>query len=96
VKVELSSQVVAFVRRQPPEPRRRLRSALKGLAKERGDVKRLEGPLEDYCRLRVGDCRVIVHYASDAMIQCVFVERRSLVYESFAVALREVLSRPPR
>jgi mRNA-degrading endonuclease RelE of RelBE toxin-antitoxin system len=73
-----------------------LRSALKGLARERGDVKRLEGPLEEYCRLRVGDYRVIVHYVSGAVIQCVFVERRSIVYEIFAVALREVLSRPPR
>ncbi len=60
MRVELSPQVLEFVRRLPPEPRRRLRRALKALAKESGDIRRLEGPLQDYCRLRVGGFRVIL------------------------------------
>ena len=94
MKVELSTQVVAFIRRQPPEPRRKLRLALKALAKEKGDIKRLEAPLDDYCRLRVGGYRVVCHYAPRGRIHCVFIERRSIVYEVFAAALREVLSNP--
>jgi len=81
MKVELSEQVVDFVRRLPPDPRRRLRRALRDLAHERGDLKPLEGPLEDYCRLRVGAYRVVVSYAKRRTIQCIFAERRSIVYE---------------
>jgi mRNA-degrading endonuclease RelE of RelBE toxin-antitoxin system len=81
MKVELSEQVVDFVRRLPPDSRRRLRRALRDLAHERGDLKPLEGPLEDYCRLRVGAYRVVVSYAKRRTIQCIFAERRSIVYE---------------
>ena len=81
MKVELSEQVVDFVRRLPPDPRRRLGRALRDLAHERGDLKPLEGPLEDYCRLRVGAYRVVVSYAKRRTIQCIFAERRSIVYE---------------
>jgi mRNA-degrading endonuclease RelE of RelBE toxin-antitoxin system len=92
MKVQVSAQVVDFVRRLPPEPRRRLRMALKGLARERGDIKRLEGPLEGYCRLRVEGHRVIFAYATGGAIQCVFAERRGIVYEVFAAALRDALT----
>ena len=81
MKVELSEQVVDFVRRLPPEPRRRLRQALRDLARERGDIKPLEGPLEGYCRLSVGAYRIVLSYTSQRTIQCVFAERRSVVYE---------------
>jgi mRNA-degrading endonuclease RelE of RelBE toxin-antitoxin system len=92
MKVEVSAQVADFVRRLPPEPRRRLRRALKDLAKEKGDIKRLEGPVDGYCRLRVDGHRVILSYTGRGAIQCVFVERRSIVYEIFAGALRAALS----
>ena len=39
MKVVLASRVVDFVRRLPPEPRNRLRRALRELVNERGDVK---------------------------------------------------------
>jgi mRNA-degrading endonuclease RelE of RelBE toxin-antitoxin system len=91
MKVEVSPQVVDFVRRLPPEPRRRLRRALKELAREKGDIKRLEGPLDAYCRLRVDGYRIIVFYAGRS-IQCIFAERRSIVYEVFAAALRAALA----
>jgi mRNA-degrading endonuclease RelE of RelBE toxin-antitoxin system len=69
MKVELSSQVLDFIRHLPPEPRRRLREALRGLTKEKGDIKRLEAPLEGYCRLRVDGYRVVIHYAPGRVIQ---------------------------
>jgi mRNA interferase RelE/StbE len=93
VRVRLAAQVIDFVRRQAPEPRRRLRQALRDLARERGDLLALEAPLEDYYRLRVGQYRIILRYSGEKTIDCIFAERRSLVYEIFADALIERLSR---
>lgn len=87
MKVELSQQVLDFVRRLPPEPRRRLRKALRDLTREAGDILPLEGPPEDYCRLRVGAYRVILAYGKRNTIQCVFAERRSIIYELLLDAL---------
>lgn len=93
MNVELSQQVADFVRQLPPEPRRRLRLALRELVRERGDIKPLEGPLEGYCRLRVGAYRIVFSYATPQTIQCVFAERRSLVYELFLNLLESRLPR---
>jgi len=92
MRVEVSTQVADFVKRLPPEPRRLLRRALRDLAKEKGDIKPLEGPLDGYCRLRVGGYRVVLSYTASGRIQCVFAERRSIVYEVFALALSAALS----
>jgi len=91
MKVEVSPQVAEFLRRQAPEVRRLLRGALRELASGQGDVKPLEGPLEGYCRLRVGAYRVVFAYAGRRTIQCVFAERRSIVYEVLAQTLRDKL-----
>lgn len=72
---------MAFVRALPPDPRKRLRQAIRDLSEERGDIVPLEGALEGFCRLRVGAYRVVFAYASDKTIDCVLVERRSVVYE---------------
>jgi mRNA-degrading endonuclease RelE of RelBE toxin-antitoxin system len=94
MKIELSPQVTAFVRSLAPDPRRKIRPALKGLLKGQGDIKSLEGPLTSYSRLRVQSYRVILFYRSPHQIECVFAERRSIVYEIFAEALRERLGKP--
>jgi mRNA interferase RelE/StbE len=83
MRVLIAEQVRDFVARQAPEPRRLLRQALRGLAKNRGDVKHLEGPLDGYCRLRVHGYRIIFAYADGEVIECVFAERRGIVYEIF-------------
>jgi mRNA-degrading endonuclease RelE of RelBE toxin-antitoxin system len=93
VKVDLSEQVVDFVRRLPPEPRQRLRRALRDLARERGDIKPLEGPLEGYCRLSVDAYRIVLSYATQRTIHCVFAERRSIVYELLVQLLESRLTR---
>ena len=95
MRVRLSAQVVEFVRSQAPEPRRRLRSALRALAREEGDLKPLEGPLQEYQRLRVGSYRVILRYASSKVIECIFAERRNVVYEIFAETLIDRLTGKP-
>lgn len=81
MRVQLSEQVVEFVRRLPPDPKRRMRRALRALTDERGDIAALEPPLDDYCRLRVGAYRVVFTYVKPDLIQCVFAERRNVVYE---------------
>jgi mRNA-degrading endonuclease RelE of RelBE toxin-antitoxin system len=83
-RIEISGQVASFIRGRAPEPRRRLRLALRQLSRERGEIKPLEGRLKDYFRLRVGDYRIVFRYsASGKTIQCIFAERRHLVYDLF-------------
>jgi len=92
--VDLSDQVLNFVRSLAPEPRRALRLGLRGLADDRGDIKQLEGELAGWCRLRVKSYRVIFRYeleASRRIARCVFAERRALVYELFAETIRRLL-----
>jgi mRNA-degrading endonuclease RelE of RelBE toxin-antitoxin system len=89
-RVELDPQVVAFVRSLAPEPRRRLRTALRSLDSGQGDLRALEGDLTGYTRLRVGSYRVVIRfYIEDGqtIARCVFAERRSVVYELLAELL---------
>lgn len=93
-KIELSEQIVRFVARRAPEPRRMLRAALRGLVRERGDIQALESPLTNYHRLRVGSYRIIFAYRTIGKrrrIQCIYAERRSVVYEVFAQLLQKHL-----
>jgi mRNA-degrading endonuclease RelE of RelBE toxin-antitoxin system len=83
----LAAQVVSVIRRLAPEPKARLRRALRGL----GDMKALEPPLDWYCRLRVGGYRVVFSYGKRGTIECVFAERRSVVYELLLERLRDLL-----
>jgi len=92
--VELSEQVLNFVRSLAPEPRRSLRVGLRDLEQDRGDIKQLEGELSGWCRLRVKSYRVIFRYEieeSQRVARCVFAERGALVYELFAETIRHLL-----
>ena len=93
MKIRLSEQVVGFLRSLAPEPRRKMRLALKALETGKGDIEALEGPLASYSRLRVSSYRVILFFRSSLQIECIFAERRSIVYEVFAEALRERIAR---
>ena len=89
--IKVSQQVSGFVQGLAPEPRRRIRLALKSLARGQGDVQALEGPLSRYWRLRVLSYRVILFYRRPNEVECVFAEHRSIVYEVFAEELRKTL-----
>jgi mRNA-degrading endonuclease RelE of RelBE toxin-antitoxin system len=88
--VKVRQQVKDYLDSLGPEPRHRLNLALKALEAERGDILALREALGGYCRLRVGSHRVIFRYQPGRVIDCVFVEERSLVYQLFE---REVLER---
>jgi mRNA-degrading endonuclease RelE of RelBE toxin-antitoxin system len=89
-RIQLRAQVKDFLDRLPPEPRRRLKLALRALEGERGDRTALRERLAGYQRLRVGGYRVIYRYLPGGVTECVFAERRSLVYQLFE---REMLDR---
>jgi mRNA-degrading endonuclease RelE of RelBE toxin-antitoxin system len=92
MKVELSDRVLAFARTQAPEPRRRLRLALRRLESEHGDIKALQGPLSRYSRLRVGPFRIIFAREPEGQggcIRCIFADRRDTVYTVFSQMLKQ-------
>jgi mRNA-degrading endonuclease RelE of RelBE toxin-antitoxin system len=83
--------VAGFVRALAPEPRKRLREALRGLEQEKGDLKQLEADLAGYARLRISSYRILVRFYAhrgQRVARCVFAEKRSVVYELFAEILR--------
>jgi mRNA-degrading endonuclease RelE of RelBE toxin-antitoxin system len=86
MKIKISEQVEEFLRSSSPEPRRRLRAALRLLAEEKGDIKALSRELTGYHRLRVRSYRIIFRYHQEGrsrMIFCAFAEHRGVVYEAF-------------
>ena len=91
MRVLVAKQVAEFVRRFPPQPKRRLRRALGDLAREKGDLQPLEPPLHGYCRLRVGGYRIVFAYGKRGTIECIFAERRNIVYELLLEHLLERL-----
>ena len=91
-RIRVEAQVEAFVTSLAPDPRHRLRLAIKGLADGRGDIKSLEGNLAGYCRSGVTGYRVIYKERAERgvrVIDCVFAEHRALVYEIFTRILTE-------
>jgi len=96
-RVKVESQVESFVKSLAPEPRRRLSAAIKALAHNRGDIQRLEGKLQGYSRLRMAGHRVIFCERADRgerIIDCVFAEKRALVYDLFVRLLSESIGHP--
>jgi mRNA interferase RelE/StbE len=89
-KVVVHGQAERFVRALAPEPRRRLIKALKALPS--GEIKALEGRLAGYFRLRVGGYRIIFADSVKNKVRtfdCIFAERRPVVYELFEQILIE-------
>jgi mRNA-degrading endonuclease RelE of RelBE toxin-antitoxin system len=94
-EVLVADQVRQFVRSLAPEPRQSLTRAIKRLERDEGDIKRLEGKLVGWSRLRVSGYRMLfketTHRGARA-INCIFAERRSVVYELFAELLADELA----
>jgi mRNA interferase RelE/StbE len=92
IDVRVREEVMDFLRKLPPEPRHALRTAIKDLRHERGDIRTLTDDLEGFCRLRVGSYRVIFEYEminGKRTATCVFAGARRWVYEAFQSRLME-------
>lgn len=83
MKISASEQVAAWLCALPPQTKRRVRIALRGLAKNRGDIKGLRGPLEGFSRLRVGGNRILFRQISPREIQLDYANTRDVVYELY-------------
>jgi mRNA-degrading endonuclease RelE of RelBE toxin-antitoxin system len=83
MKISASEQVAAWLCALPPQTKRRVRLALRGLAKNRGDIKGLRGPLEGFSRLRVGGNRILFRQVSPREIQLGYANTRDVVYELY-------------
>lgn len=70
--------------------RRDVKRSLAKLQDEQGDIKALGDDLDGFYRLRIGPFRVIFRYRTGRVIECVYMNRRSVVYEVFE---REVIDR---
>lgn len=89
-RVDLWPQVQAFYAELGMSYRRDVKRALRELQNSRGDIKALGESLEGYHRLRVGPYRILFRYRPGKIIECVYMNRRALVYEVFE---REVIDK---
>jgi mRNA-degrading endonuclease RelE of RelBE toxin-antitoxin system len=83
IRISASEQVADWLIGLPPQTKRRVRMALRRLAKGKGDIKALQGPLEGFCRLRVGGMRIIYRQVSAREILLDYAQTRDVVYEMF-------------
>jgi len=84
VRVLIGPQVKNFLGSLAPQPRRNLWKGIKELARDKGDLKQLEGRLAGYWRLRVGRMRVVYEQRSirgERQLVCFFAQHRATVYQ---------------
>lgn len=89
MKISASDQVADWLCALPPQTKRRVRTALRALAKGRGDIKGLQGSLEGFNRLRIGGIRIIFHQISGKEILLEYANTRDVIYELFEQILGE-------
>jgi mRNA-degrading endonuclease RelE of RelBE toxin-antitoxin system len=83
MRILASEQVQAWLASLPPETKRRVRAALRDLAKGKGDIRALHGELAGWCRLRVGGLRIVHRHLPGKIIQLDYADTRDAVYENF-------------
>lgn len=83
MKISASDQVADWLCALPPQTKRRVRTALRVLAKGRGDIKGLQGSLEGFNRLRIGGIRIIFRQISGKEILLEYANTRDVIYELF-------------
>ncbi|HZF02128.1 MAG TPA: hypothetical protein VE344_09570 [Methylomirabilota bacterium] len=93
-KFRQSPQVEHFIQSLAPDPKKAVRAGIKCIANHSSDVKHLEGDLTGWQRLRVQNYRIIfkeIHRDGTRIIDCVYANRRSIVYELFRELLKNQL-----
>lgn len=88
IRISASEQVQTWLTGLPPETKHRVRLALRALARGRGDIKALAGPLAGFNRLRIGGLRIIFRQTRPQEIALDYANTRDVIYELY----REILS----
>ena len=83
MKISASNQVADWLTALPPQTKKRVRTALRALARGQGDIKGLQGELEGFSRLRVGGIRILHRQVSVREIRLEYANTRDVVYEMF-------------
>lgn len=91
-RVRVREQVRNFYSRLAPEERRAVKRGLRQLGSDRGDIRALRERLDGYYRLRVGTYRIVFRYLPGRIIECVYMNSRSLVYDVFESELHRIVS----
>ena len=81
MKISASEQVAEWLSRLAPEPKRRVRAALKNLETWLGDIAPLHGELEGFYRLRIGGYRIVFRVMPGQTIRLEYADTRDVVYE---------------
>jgi mRNA-degrading endonuclease RelE of RelBE toxin-antitoxin system len=89
MKILASEQVRQWLLALPPDTKKRVRTALRSLAKGHGDIKALRGELEGFCRLRIGGLRIVYSQPSGKTLRLEYADSRDIVYETFLKILAE-------
>ncbi len=92
ISVRITDEVLQYLQHLPPQLRHALRTAIRKLAEEVGDIRSLSDELEGFHRLRVGAHRVIFEYEflnGLKTITCVFAGLRKWIYEVFQTRIWE-------
>lgn len=83
MKISASNQVADWLTALPPQTKKRVRIALRALARGQGDIQGLQGELEGFSRLRVGGIRILHRQVSVREIRLEYANTRDVVYEMF-------------
>lgn len=89
MRISASNQIAAWLTALPPQTKKRVRAALRSLAKGKGDIKGLQGDLEGFSRLRIGGIRILHRQVSAREIRLEYANTRDVVYEMFRQLLAD-------
>jgi mRNA-degrading endonuclease RelE of RelBE toxin-antitoxin system len=89
MRILASEPVQRWLAALPPETKKRVRAALRGLQSGRGDIKALSGELDGFCRLRIDGLRIVYSQHPGQIIRLEYTDSRDLVYETFLKVLQE-------
>jgi mRNA-degrading endonuclease RelE of RelBE toxin-antitoxin system len=90
VKLTLEQQPLEFIKRQPPQNRKRLRDALHAVERGAAFPEPWEDELEGFYKMKVERYRLILQSVTSEegpRFRVVFAERRKTVYEMFSQIL---------
>ena len=90
MRISASDQVQDWLRSLSPDAKRRVRLALRKLARSgSGDIKPLEAELTGFYRLRVGGYRIVYSNQAGELIRLEYADLREFVYERFIHLLKK-------